>query len=61
MSETIDNVMKDISELLSNYEFPFNVLVDIDKRLSDNREVNYAKQQLRYLTNLIKAGVAKKK
>lgn len=61
MNKTIDDVMKDINELVSSYEFPLNVLVDIDKRLSDNQEVNYAKQQLRYLTNLINAGVAKKK
>lgn len=61
MEPTIDEVMHEINTLVLDYDFPLTVLQDVDKRLSDCREVGYAQQQLRYLTNLVNRGLAIKK
>lgn len=51
----------EINKLINEYEFPLQVLTDINSRLSDCRDESYTKQQLRYLMNLVKSGWAKKK
>ncbi|MGX7417787.1 DUF6877 family protein [Carnobacterium gallinarum] len=56
----LDEIMAEIDTLVSMYDFPISVLQDVEKRLLDYREVNYAKQQLRYLTNLISAGLVER-
>lgn len=58
---TIEDVMKEINQLTSEYEFPLNVLMDIEKRLADSSEVSYAQQQLRYLNNLVSQDKVSKK
>lgn len=58
---TLDEVMHEINTLVLDYDFPLSVLQDVEKRLSDCREINYAQQQLRYLTNLVDRGLAIKK
>lgn len=55
----LDEVMEKISSLISEYDFPFSVLQDVNQRLNDCSEVGYAKQQLRYLQNIKKSMVRK--
>ncbi|MEG0450359.1 MAG: hypothetical protein RR595_10920 [Lysinibacillus sp.] len=50
-----------ISELVSDYVFPLEALVDVHTRLLGCTDVHYAAQQLCYLQNLINAGMAKKR
>lgn len=57
----LDQVMAEIDTLISMYDFPLGVLQDVEKRLLDYREVNYAKQQLRYLENIVARGLVKLK
>ncbi len=56
-----NQVADEINNLISIYEFPFEVLQDVNRRLSDCRDVHYAAQQLRYLQNIVSAGRAKKR
>lgn len=56
---TLDEVMEKISSLISEYDFPLSVLQDVNQRLNDCPEVDYAKQQLRYLQNIKKSMVRK--
>lgn len=58
---TKQQVDQAISELISAYVFPFEVLVDVHTRLLGCTDVHYAAQQLRYLQNLVAAGMAKKR
>lgn len=58
---TLEEVMDEIEDLIARYEFPLEVLQDINKRLSDCYEIGYAKQQLRYLKNTVNHGMAKEK
>lgn len=57
----LDQVMAEIDTLVSMYDFPISVLQDVEKRLLDYREVNYAKQQLRYLENIVARGLVELK
>lgn len=57
----LDQVMAEIDMLVSTYEFPTSVLQDVEKRLLDYQEVNYAKQQLRYLENIEARGLVELK
>lgn len=57
----LDQVMAEIDTLISMYDFPLGVLQDVEKRLLDYREVNYAKQQLRYLENIVARGLVELK
>lgn len=57
---THDEVAKRINLLVSEYQFPLPVLQDVQKRLSDSICPHYAMQQLRYLENNVRAGIAKK-
>ncbi|MEK4150930.1 DUF6877 family protein [Carnobacterium sp. FSL E2-0243] len=57
----LDQVIAEIDTLVSTYEFPTSVLQDVEKRLLDYREVNYAKQQLRYLENIVARGLVELK
>lgn len=57
----LDQVMTEIDKLVSMYDFPISVLQDVEKRLLDYREVNYAKQQLRYLENIVTRGLVELK
>lgn len=57
----LDQVMAEIDTLVSTYDFPLGVLQDVEKRLLDYREVNYAKQQLRYLENIVARGLVELK
>ena len=50
-----------INEIVTTYDVPVTVLMDIDKRLSDCNDPAYEAQQLRYLENLISYGVISKK
>lgn len=58
---THEEVAKRINQLVSEYRFPFPVLQDIQKRLSDSNCTNYSMQQLRYLENNVHAGIATKR
>ena len=53
--------MAEMDTLVSMYDFPISVLQDVKKRLLDYREVNYAKQQLRYLENIVARGLVELK
>lgn len=55
--DTVD----EINKLIGKYDFPASVLIDVDYRLSCSDSENYVKQQLRYLHNLVRAGIASKK
>lgn len=57
----LDQVMAEMDTLVSMYDFPISVLQDVKKRLLDYREVNYAKQQLRYLENIVARGLVELK
>ena len=57
----LDQVMTEMDTLVSMYDFPISVLQDVKKRLLDYREVNYAKQQLRYLENIVARGLVELK
>jgi len=56
-----EEIADKINTLISEYSFPLEVLQDIKQRLSDCQDVHYAEQQLRYLQNIIKAGVVRKR
>jgi hypothetical protein len=58
---THEEVAQKINELVGEYDFPLSVLQDVDRRLSDCQDPHYAAQQLRYLENNIRAGIAKKR
>lgn len=58
---TVDDVIHEINCLILDYDFPIVVIQDIEKRLSDCYDMHYAKQQLRYLKNVINAGKALKR
>lgn len=58
---TKQQVDQAISELISAYVFPFEELVDVHTRLLGCTDAYYAAQQLRYLQNLVDAGMAKKR
>lgn len=55
------SAINQINELISKYDFPLEVLDDINHRLESCREESYVKQQLRYLENWVKLGKAKLK
>ena len=57
---TNEQVADRINQLVSEYQFPLQVLQDVQKRLSDNHCPHYAMQQLRYLENNVHAGIATK-
>lgn len=52
------SAIDEINELLSQYSFPFAVLKDVNHRLECCKDEKYVKQQLRYLKNLVAAGLA---
>lgn len=54
MSE-LEKVDEQINKIISSTDFPLVVVQDVNKRLMDCEEVEYAKQQLRYLQNVKKA------
>lgn len=55
-------VADEINRLVVEYDFPLMVLTDVKQRLADcPGNEYYARQQLRYLRNVINAGQAKKK
>lgn len=58
---TTEEVADRINQLVSEYQFPLPVLQDVQKRLSDSKCPHYAMQQLRYLENNVRAGVARKR
>lgn len=58
---TSQEVAQKINNLVGEYDFPLPVLEDVQKRLSDCQDVHYAVQQLRYLENVVRAGIAKKR
>ncbi|WEG76516.1 DUF6877 family protein [Vagococcus intermedius] len=53
----LENVMNRLNQIVSKYEFPPGVLEDVNERLYNSLDVNYHKQQVRYLENLIRAGL----
>lgn len=55
------SAINQINELISKYDFPLEVLTDINHRLESCREESYVKQQLRYLENWVKLGKVKLK
>lgn len=55
-----DEVAERINTLVSNYDFPISVLQDVKSRLNDSQCVHYHTQQLRYLDNLVSAGLVKR-
>lgn len=48
----LEKIATQISEIISNFDFPLFIVQDVNKRLMDCQEVGYAKQQLRYLKNV---------
>lgn len=58
---THDEVAERINTLVSNHYFPISVLQDVNSRLNDSQCVHYHAQQLRYLDNLVSAGLVKKR
>jgi hypothetical protein len=56
-----DMIAYEIAKLISAYDFPLGVLQDVHKRLADCAEPNYARQQVRYLKNIVDAGLVAKK
>ena len=56
-----DEVAESINRLCSNYDFPISVLQDVKGRLNDSQCIHYHAQQLRYLDNLVSAGLVKKR
>lgn len=58
---TNEQVADRINQLVSEYQFPLQVLQDVQKRLSDSHCPHYAMQQLRYLENNVHAGIATKR
>ncbi|MFJ5565237.1 DUF6877 family protein [Lysinibacillus xylanilyticus] len=57
----IEKIAECINQIIHEYEFPLPVLQDVQKRLSDSNCPHSAMQQLRYLENNVKAGIAKRK
>lgn len=47
----MDEVMAEINDLVTNNDYPLEVIVDVNRRLECCRDVYYVKQQLRYLQN----------
>ncbi|QDQ03174.1 hypothetical protein FOH38_23545 [Lysinibacillus fusiformis] len=58
---TNEEVANRINQLVNEYQFPLLVLLDVQKRLSDSNCPHYAMQQLRYLENNVRAGMATKR
>lgn len=58
MSE-LEKTALQISEIISNFDFPLFIVQDVNKRLMDCQEVGYVKQQLRYLQNVKQVVVGK--
>ena len=58
MSE-LEKTALQISDIISNFDFPLFIVQDVNKRLMDCQEVGYVKQQLRYLQNVKQAVVGK--
>lgn len=58
---THEQVADRINHLIDEYEFPLVVLQDVQKRLSDSDCPHYAAQQLRFLDNVVSAGMVKKR
>lgn len=58
---TSQEAAQKINNLVGEYDFPLPVLEDVNKRLSDCQNAHYAAQQLRYLENVVRAGMAKKR
>ena len=56
-----EEVADEINNLVSEYEFPLEILQDVNRRLSDCQDNHYAAQQLRYLQNIVNAGKVKKR
>src|SRR5690606_18827488 len=56
-----DLIANEISELLSRYDFPLEVLQDVQKRLEDSRDPGYVRKQVRYLRNVVNAGLTSNK
>ena len=58
MKVTVDEVVEQIVQLVSEYAFPLEVLQDVNRRLADCDDPYYAQQQLRYLKNIVASGRA---
>ncbi len=50
-----------INQLVSEYNFPFEAMLDVNHRIECCQDEAYLQQQLRYLKNLIGKGLATKK
>ncbi|MDT2662936.1 hypothetical protein P7E02_23955 [Enterococcus hulanensis] len=51
----------EINLLVAKYNFPLEVLQDVNHRLECCKDDFYVKQQLRYLNNLVNAGLVSEK
>lgn len=58
---TNEEIADRINGLVTEYDFPIEVLQDIQKRLSDSNCPHYAMQQMRYLENNVHAGISTKR
>ena len=56
VNEMSEKAIDKINKLLNKYDYPLSVLSDVNYRLECCKEEAYAKQQLRYLENLVKFG-----
>lgn len=53
MDDLYSEVIKEIKDLIKNQNFKKEVVEDVNHRLSSCTTVEYAKQQLRYLNNIL--------
>lgn len=53
MDDLYSETIKEIEDLIKNYDFKKEVIEDVNHRLSSCTTVEYAKQQLRYLNNIL--------
>lgn len=53
------NAIDRLNALLSDYEFPLDVLQDVNHRLECCQDEAYVEQQVRYLENLIEIRIGK--
>ncbi|WP_330927513.1 DUF6877 family protein [Enterococcus sp. BWB1-3] len=51
----------EINSLVEKYDFPLEILTDVNYRLQCCKEEPYIKQQLRYLKNLVDSGLVTEK
>lgn len=60
MTYNVDEISEQICQLISEYAFPVEVLVDLNHRLVDCDNPHVVSRQLRYLNKIVQMGRAVK-